>query len=310
MEGFTRRDFLKLGAQMATLMGLGTTAVPTLAAGLEELATEGLPVLWLQGLSCSGCSVSLLNADAPTPADLLTRYISLLFHPTLSTATGTTAMDAIDKTIKTGKYILVLEGAIPAGMPRACRLGERPYPGVVAAAATAARAVVALGSCAAFGGIPAAENNPTGAMGVSAFLKQQHIDTPVISLPGCPAHPDWVTGTILHVHRFGVPKLDAEGRPAMFYSRLVHDQCPRYSDYEREQFARWPGDEGCLFKLGCLGAVTHADCPVRGWNSHANTCVLAGSPCIACAGESFARRQSVPFYTLNRARDTERTGRS
>ncbi len=310
MEGFTRRDFLKLGARMATLMGLGATAIPTLATGLEELAANGLPVLWLQGLSCSGCSISLLNADAPTPADLLTRYISLLFHPTLSTATGRTGMDVIDKSIKTGNYILVLEGAIPAQMPTACRLGEKPYPDVVVAAASAARAVIALGSCAAFGGIPAAENNPTGAVGVADFLRQKRIDTPVITLPGCPAHPDWLTGTILYVHRFGVPKLDDLGRPTMFFSRLVHDQCPRYSDYEREHFARWPGDEGCLFKLGCLGAVTHADCPVRGWNSRTNTCVLAGSPCIGCAGESFARRISVPFYTLERARDSEKGGRS
>jgi hydrogenase small subunit len=89
----------------------------------------------------------------------------------------------------------------------------------------------------------------------------------------------------------------------MFYKTLVHDQCPRFSDYEREKFARTFGEPGCLFKLGCIGPNTYADCSVRLWNSGTNFCINAGSPCIGCTTEAFARAADFPFY-----RKTELSG--
>jgi len=305
MTQFSRREFMRMGGQLALAMGLGAGAAPRIAEGLEELAAGAAPVIWLQGQSCSGCSVSFLNSRAPSPFAVLTQYISLRFHSTLSTATGHLAMEVLHKSIEAGGHFLVVEGAIPAGMPRACVMGEEPMADLVKAAAQKAKAVVAVGTCASFGGIPAAENNPTGAMGAPAFLQKEGIATPAIRLPGCPAHPDWLVGTLAHVLKVGLPELDKEARPVMFYGRLIHDQCPRFSDYERERFAAKFSDDGCLFKLGCLGVATHADCTYRHWNRGANTCIKAGAPCIGCASPAFAAKADLPFYLKGVASVTE-----
>lgn len=297
MADITRRQFLVWGAKLAALMGLEESAIPRVAEALENLASGNAPLLWLQGLSCSGCSVSLLNSEAPGPAEIITGYVSLLFHSTLSAATGEVAVDVINRTIEHGGYYLVVEGSIPAGMPRACMLGEEPITKQVSRAARNAKAVISVGACASFGGIPAAENNLTGAVSVPTFLTNENVATPVIRVPGCPAHPDWTVGTLVHILKFGLPELDALQRPTMFYGRMIHDQCPRFSDYERERFAKAFSDDGCLFKLGCLGPVTHADCALRFWNGRINYCIKAGAPCIGCASEDFASRASFPFYT-------------
>ena len=299
MRNFNRREFLALGGKFAALMGLGSTAVPGLAQALEQLAGNTKPVLWLQGQSCSGCSVSLLNSEDPGPVSLITEYMSLLFHQTLSTATGHVAMDVVKKSIKKGGYLLVVEGSISAGMPEACMMGHESIVDLVKKASENATAIAAVGTCAAFGGIPAAENNPTGAVSVPQFIKKENINKPVIALPGCPVHPDWLVGTLAYLVKFGIPPLDGKGRPKMFYSKLIHDQCPRFPEYERENFAKSFSDDGCLFKLGCVGTNTHADCTLRYWNSRINSCIPAGGPCIGCASEEFALKASFPFYRKN-----------
>ena len=301
MNSLSRRSFLELSAKLCAVMGLGAGAIPRLAEAAEELAAGNAPVLWLQGQSCSGCSISLLDAEAISPVQLLTHYISLTFHQTLSATTGYQAVDTVNKIIAAGGYILVVEGAVPAGMPKACVFGGEPFGEQLLRAAKAARAVVAVGSCATFGGIPGADNNPTGAISAAQYLKNQGVSTPAILIPGCPCHPDWLLGTLAHVLKLGIPPLDALGRPKAFFSRLMHDQCPRFPDYERERFAKTFGEEGCLFKLGCLGPITHTDCALRQWNSGVNSCIRAGAPCIGCGGEQFAAKASLPFITKKRA---------
>jgi len=300
MDPMTRRSFLQLSARLAAVLGLARSAVPALAETLAQLANGTAPVLWLQGQSCSGCSVSLLNSDPITPSRLLTQYLSLVFHQTLSSATGQTAVDVVNRTIDQGGYILLVEGAVPATMPRACMFADEPFTTQLTRAARQAKAVVAVGACAAHGGIPATENNPTGSIGAIQFLETQGVKTPIVSVPGCPVHPDWLVGTVAHVLRFGLPPLDALHRPTAFYGRLVHDQCPRFPDYEREVFAKTFSDEGCMFHLGCLGPITHADCTVRSWNGGINNCIRAGAPCAGCASELFGKKADFPFL-LNRA---------
>lgn len=297
MSTITRRQFIELGGRFAVLMGLGTGAAPKLADALESLAQGRAPVLWLQAMSCSGCSVSLLNADRPGPAEILTRYISLHFHSTLSAATGAVAMRVINDSIQEGGYLLVVEGSIPVAMPKACMVGGEPISAQVLRAARRARAVICAGTCSSYGGIPAAESNPTGALAVPEFLAREGVDKPVIRLPGCPAHPDWMTGTMAHVLKFGLPDLDADNRPTMFFSRPVHDLCPRFPDYERQRFAATFAEDGCLFKLGCLGPVTHADCSLRLWNAGTSFCINANAPCIGCSAKTFASATAFPFYT-------------
>lgn len=296
MSKISRRQFLAYSAKLAALTGLGASAVPKIAAALQSMADGQVPLVWLQGQSCSGCSVSLLNTEHPDPASILTRYVSMQFHSTLSTATGDLGMAVLNDNIKHGDYLLAVEGSVPAGMPEACVVGAEPFTRQLLRAAKAARAIIAVGACACFGGIPGAENNPTGAVAVQAYLKNNGITKPVIALPGCPVHPDWLVGTLVHVLKFGMPDLNADGAPRMFFGRLVHDQCPRFADYERERFARHFGDDGCLFQLGCLGPVTHADCSTRLWNSGTNFCINAGAPCIGCSASTFASKRTLPFF--------------
>jgi len=303
MKDITRREFLEWSVKLAAIMGLGSGAIPRVAEALEEMSGGGAPVVWLQGLSCSGCSVSLLNSSAPNPAEILTNYISLRFHSTLSTASGEIALETLNRSIEQGGFFLVLEGSIPAAMPEACVFGGEFMADAMVRAAGRAKAIISAGSCAAYGGIPAAENNPTGAVGATAYLKKQGIEAPIINLPGCPAHPDWIVGSLVHVLKFGLPELDKDNRPKMFYSKLVHDRCPRFADYERERYSTDFSGEGCLFKLGCQGPVTHADCPLRLWNDHTNFCINAGAPCIGCASDKFASETSFPFFTLATNRD-------
>ncbi len=300
MPNINRREFLGLSAKLAALMGLGSPAVPKIAHALESLASDTPPVLWLQAQSCSGCSVSMLNSESPGLAELLTRHISLVFHATLSAATGEMAMDIVHRIMEnsreSGGYLLAVEGSIPEKMPNVCMMGEESMNDLISRAAKPAKAVIAVGTCASFGGIPGAENNPTGAVSLPVFLKNRGIAKTLITVPGCPAHSEWIVGTFAYLLKFGIPPRDKNGRPDMFFSRLVHDQCPRFADYERENFAATFSENGCLFKLGCLGPNTHADCTIRYWNSRTSSCITAGGPCIGCASEEFARKASFPFY--------------
>lgn len=299
MSDFSRRDFLKLSSGLAVMMGLGGSLVTTIADGLESLVSGQTPVIWLQGLSCSGCSVSLMNTTDPSPVELLTEYISLLCHSTLSTATGDMFTDIVEKASQRDDFLLVVEGSIPAKMPEACTLHGKPMESYIVEAAKHAVAVIAAGSCACYGGIPAAEGNATGAESILTCLERHGVDTPVIHVPGCPVHPEWFVGTLVHVLKFGFPELDNKRRPKMFFGKLNHDNCPRYSDYESERFAKNFSDEGCLYKLGCMGVRTYSDCALRLWNSGTNYCINAGGPCIGCTSEFFARYKHFPFYRLN-----------
>lgn len=296
MKKINRREFIQFSGKIAALLGLNASGVVKVSEALAQIQNGTAPVLWLQGQSCSGCSVSLLNSEDPNPARLLTQYLSLKFHSTLSTSSGELSMETIFGTIDEGGYLLVVEGSIPTKILKACKVGEHYFTDLVKTSAKKANAVIAVGTCAAFGGIPAAENNPTGAQSVGDFFRDNAINVPLINIPGCPVHPDWVTGTLVHALKFGLPELDGKKRPKQFFSKLIHDQCPRFADYERERFAENFSEPGCLFKLGCQGPITHADCTTRLWNGGTNTCINAEAPCIGCASEFFAKKVSFPFY--------------
>jgi hydrogenase small subunit len=241
----------------------------------------------------------LLNSASPSPADLLTRYLSLYFHQTLSAATGDAAHSTVETAIKDGGYILAVEGAVPLAIRDACRFADEDFADLLLRAARQAKAVIAIGTCASFGGIPAAPPNLTGAVSVAAVLHKAGIQTPVINLPGCPAHPAWMVGALVHVLKIGLPELDEHLRPKQFYGQILHEQCPYFAQYQKKNFARALGDEGCLFKMGCQGVVTQADCSIRGWNSGVNWCVRARSNCVGCTRPEFAQDPLFPFFRLN-----------
>ena len=299
MKKYSRRELLRVGAYLATGIGLAGDQREAICAGLEKIADRKEQVVWLHGMSCSGCSVSFLNAEEPGPLEILTDMLSLVYHPTISAAQGDVAMDVVNQAVQSKDYFLVVEGSIPLGMPEACVVGGRPLTETLEKAARNAKAIVAAGTCASFGGIPAAEGNATGAVGMQQFMKhcQVPIENRLINCPGCPVHPQTLLGTVAYAIGKGLPRLDPELlTPAMYCDHSVHDECPKFHYWEKREFAKRFGDEGCLFELGCLGPLSMASCSRRRWNSGVNWCIGAGAPCTACSSNEFARRRDFPFY--------------
>ncbi|MBN1422488.1 MAG: hydrogenase small subunit [Planctomycetes bacterium] len=299
MARMTRREFVKVGAALAAAGGLSTRFGRIFAAGLENLASRRLNVLWIQGQSCSGCSVSLLNADNPYALEVVTELISLVFHQTISAAQGDVVPAILEK-VKTVPYVLVVEGSIPMNMPDACVIGEHRLTDLLVPLIGKARLVVAAGSCAAYGGIPSGEGNETGAASVREFMDARGLRARevLINCPSCPVHPDTLVGTLAYAAAKGYPPVHPDLlTPNMYYAHSTHDDCPRFHYYSKQIFAERFGDkEGCLFKLGCLGMLSFTECPRRQWNGGVNWCVRAGAPCIGCSHPLFAKKKSFPFY--------------
>jgi hydrogenase small subunit len=307
----SRRDFLRLTAGSTAALGLLLFRFPNferlLAASVDEI-----PVIWIQGGSCSGCSVSALNSLSPRIQDVLVsqiipgNHVSLRFHPTVMAAAGDLAMKAMEDTAKNkGGYVLVVEGSISTKDGGVyCEVGEKDGNGVtilehLTTLGSDAMAVIALGTCAAYGGIPAAAPNPTGSKGVKEVFAEEGIQTPVINLPGCPTHPDWFVGTLASVLIGGLSsvEVDDDGRPLAFYGKLIHDNCPRRGYFDAGKFAKKFSEPYCLYELGCKGPVTYSDCPIRMWNSGTSWCVGSNSPCIGCCEPGFPDEVS-PFKEL------------
>lgn len=270
------------------------------------------PVIWLQVATCTGCSVSILNSVSPTIKNVLIdevipgKHLSLKFQATIMAGQGDTVIRVLEDVPKAHKngYVLVVEGAIPTAEGGIYgTLGEkngRPLPmaSQVETLAKDALAIIALGTCATFGGIAAGKPNPSGSIGTDALLKSKGISKPLINVPGCPPHPDWFINTVASILLSGLPKpeeLDEYQRPKSFYGQLIHENCPRRAFFDEGKFARKFGEPGCLNELGCKGPVTHADCPIRKWNNGVNWCIGAGSPCIGCCEPGFPDLVS-PIY--------------
>jgi len=292
MSGMSRRDFLRLAVASTTVAGSTATGMGKIAKALAESGSLP-PVIWLQGQSCSGCSVSILNAEYPDLVEVITGVISLKYHATVMAATGDLSTEVIDEVIRKqkGKVIMVVEGAIPLADEHYCTLGQRngkgiPFSELVLEVGRASQAALAFGTCSAYGGIPAAQGQLTGATSLIPWLKKNSIGIPVINVPGCPPHPDWMVGTIAHVLWYGIPKLDDVGRPTLFYPD-THENCERYSYFEAGKFAKDYGEPYCLYELGCKGPISHCDVMKRGWNGGVNNCITCGAPCIGCTEPTF-----------------------
>ncbi|MCB1737620.1 MAG: hydrogenase small subunit [Gammaproteobacteria bacterium] len=288
-RGVSRRSFLKYCAAMASMMALSPTMVPRIAAALEKARKPS--VIWLSFQECTGCTESLTRSHAPTVEGLIFDSISLDYHHTLQAASGYGAEAAREEAMKEnyGKYLLVVDGSIPikddgvystiAGITNLAMLKE---------AAAGAAAIVSVGTCAAYGGLPMADPNPTGAVAVSDIIK----DKPIINVPGCPPIPVVITGVLAHFLTFGIPELDHLGRPTAFYGQNIHDRCYRRPFYERGQFAETFDDEGakkgwCLYKLGCKGPVTYNACATTKWNQGTSFPIESGHGCIGCSEPNF-----------------------
>ena len=304
----TRRNFLKL----ATTAAAGTVVADhtaEVASAFEQVTKGELELVWLQGQSCTGCTISMLQGQYPTLEETLQEFrMEVTFHPTLMAEAGKPAIESMSKS----PDVLVMEGAIPTEVPSAATVGERPdgtskpVHDWVKELAPEAEYVIGLGNCASFGGWPAAENknrlhglgeSVTGAKGLQFEQREQPgvlgpdfeagSGLPVINLGGCPPHPDYMLLTIATVLNGHIPELDDYNRPKPFYEPLVHDNCNRRGDFDRGEFADNPGEEGCLYNVGCAGPYTHCDDQTRLWNDGTSVCLNVGAPCIGCMEPGF-----------------------
>ena len=299
----SRRRFLEVcsGLMVAAPFGLSLTAGMTAEAVAEEVEKAPLPhVIWLHFQDCTGCSESLLRLSTPDFADLILSLISLDYHETVMAASGHQAERALKLSMEENfnKYVLVVEGSIPRRNKGIyMKIAGRPAIEILDEVADRAAAVIAIGSCASWGGIPSAAPNPTDAAGVDAFVK----DKPVINVPGCPPNPYVFLATVLQFVSTGKPPdLDEKKRPKFAYDRVIHEHCPRRAHYDAGRFAKSFGDYGhrhgwCLYKLGCKGPMTHAPCSVRHFNDIPDVWPIGcGIPCVGCTEEEVAFK--IPIF--------------
>ena len=293
-----RRQFIKYCVGSAVSLSLPMTVLGKLEQAMAAGGSSLPKVIWLNGANCTGCTVSLANLfsdSGPTDiVDLLLNTINLTYHPTLMGAAGDLAVQQLKETAQ-GSYILAIDGGIPTAFNgHTCLLWNDEGTEVTAMEAVemlapGAAAVLSIGTCASYGGIPAGGPNPTGIVSVSELTGGN-----TVNIPGCPTHPDWIVWTIAHLLAGEMPALDEENRPTELYGREVHKNCP-YK--ERDEAKTFGIKDRCLEELGCKGEKTKSDCPSRKWNNGTNWCIGAGAICIGCTESGFPDRFS-PFYKI------------
>ena len=325
-QGISRRSFLKFCAATASMMALPPSMIPAIASALETAKKPS--VIWLSFQECTGCTESLTRAHTATIENLIFDSISLDYHHTLQAASGEAAEEARKEAMSEnwGEYLLVVDGSIPTKDMGYSTIAGMSNLDMFLETAAGAAAIISVGTCAAFGGIPHAYPNPTGAYSVYDIIKKygdQEVDgvtsasitnasngrvsdKPIITVPGCPPIPVVITGVLTHYLTFGsIPELDHLGRPKAFYGSSIHDRCYRRPFYDKGLFAETFDDEGakkgwCLYKLGCKGPTTYNACATTKWNNGTSFPIESGHPCLGCSepdfwdGGGFYKALSIP----------------
>ncbi len=289
-EGVSRRDFMKFCTAMTAVLALPVRYTPRIAQAIETALRP--PVIWLNFQDCAGNAESFLRANNPTVSELVLDILSVDYQEVIMAAAGHYAEENRLNTMRDykGKYIVVVEGAIPLAEDGIyCVIGGHTAIDILKETAKDAAAVITAGTCAAYGGIPAAAPNPTGAVGVRDVLN----NVPLINMPGCPMNVQNLTALIVHYMTFNsLPAVDHEGRPLFAYGSRIHDDCERRAHFDAGQFVEEWGDEAhrkgwCLYKMGCKGPQTSHNCSIVRWNDGMSWPVGAGHGCVGCSEPHF-----------------------
>jgi [NiFe] hydrogenase small subunit len=296
-QGISRRDFMKYCTFLTAAMGLSSTFVAKVA---DALATAPRPpVVWLALAECTGCAESVLRTMYPWIDELVLETISLDYHETIMAASGEAAEKSLHDCVtkNAGKFICVVDGAIPTVQNGAWgTVGGKTFLEVAKEVCPKALATICIGTCASFGGLPAAKPNPSGAKSVS-----EAIGIKTLNISGCPPNPINFVGTVVNFLLFGkLPDLDDKGRPLFAFGKTIHDQCPRRGHFENGEFVTsFNSAEArkgyCLYQMGCKGPETYNNCPTVKFNDGTSWPVQAGHPCIGCSEPDFWDKFS-PFY--------------
>lgn len=282
-RGLTRRDFMKYCGEIAALIGLSEMYIPQIARALET-AAKRQPVVWLEFAMCTGCTESLIKTTNPSAASIVLDILSINYWETVMAPAGEQAEKSLKDTVDEGGYIVIVEGSLPTGADgHYLTIGGKTGVEIAKEVVKKAAVTIQVGYCATFGGPQSAKPNPTEVKTVAEVVGIEPIN-----ITGCPHNPYWVVGTIVHYLLLGkVPELDQFNRPKIFFGQTIHENCPRRGNFDDgkfvEQFGSKEEDLGyCLYKMGCKGPETHADCWKRNWNDHLNWCIGAGAPCLGC----------------------------
>lgn len=263
---------------------------------------------WLQCGGCGGDTWSLFNAESPNVVELFNELdINLLWHPSISIGDRNDKLKLNEEIISGDRQldVLCIEGSIlrgPGGTGRFDESDGKPKKDLVAALAKSAKYILAIGTCASYGGI--GTNTETEATGLQftnweegGFLGKDFITgsgLPIINLPGCPCHCDVVTGTLSALISGVQIELSEYNSPLEWYSMMVHQGCTRneYHEYRVEDTEF--GKKGCMFfHLGCHGPLVHGPCNKLLWNKRSSK-TRVGVPCFGCTRPDFP--QQYPFF--------------
>ncbi|GBE04123.1 quinone-reactive Ni/Fe-hydrogenase small chain precursor [bacterium BMS3Abin09] len=312
-KGLSRRDFMKFCTGMAALLSLPATFIPKIA---EAMTGKKPYLVWLEFQDCAGDTEALLRATKPTVGDIILDIFSVDYHETIMAPAGDQATKSLMDVVNNhkGEYFVVVEGAIPMADDGVyCCIGGKSSIDIAREVCGGAAAVLAVGTCSAYGGLPAASPNPTGAVSVSEVVP----GATVINLPGCPVNVENLTACIVHYLTFGrLPQVDKFKRPLFAYGKRIHDNCERRGHFDAGQYVQKWGDEAhrqgwCLYEMGCKGPETYHNCPTVKYNEGTSWPVQAGHGCIGCAepnfwdsmGPIYKRLPNVPGFGVEKTAD-------
>jgi hydrogenase small subunit len=263
---------------------------------------------WLQCGGCGGDTWSLFNAESPNIVELFNFFdIELLWHPSLS-VNRLNNQQEINESLLSGEMpldILCLEGSIlrgPGGTGMFDEMFGKPKKDLVASLAERAKYILAVGTCASFGGIGVnTEIEATGLQFIKAeeggFLGKEFKSAsglPVVNLPGCPCHCDILVGTLAALTSGSPIELGEFNTPLEWYSMMVHQGCTRNEYHEYRVEDRIFGEKGCMFfHLGCHGPLAHGPCNKLLWSKRSSK-TRVGVPCFGCTRPDFP--QHYPFF--------------
>jgi hydrogenase small subunit len=306
-RGISRRSFIKFSAAMAATLALPAAYGARIAAAVET--APRIPLIWLRGQSCGGESQALLQSWDPTVGEILIDLLSVDYSDAIMAPSGAGAERSLTSAMAAlpAGYIAVVEGSIPSsGDGTTCVVGGRAFGDVVREVCAGAVATIAVGSCAFDGGLASARGSTVSSAGVGGFAPSDRL----VNLPGCPVNGDNLAATLVHYLTFKqLPPADLRGRPLFAYGGLIHNQCERRAHFEFGEFVLAWGDEAaqkgwCLYKMGCKGPETFANCPTIGYAGGTSWAVQAGHGCIGCTmpgfwdamGPAYARLPApIPF---------------
>ena len=273
-----------------------------------------IDILWITaGLGCDGETIALTGASQPSIEDILLGGIPgipkvNLYNPFLAYENGDDFLRHFHQAAEGNAlpFILVMEGSIPNEEIKSegywAALGTDKVTGQpittcewIDRLAPQAWAIMAVGTCATYGGIHAMAGNPTGCMGLADYLGwdwKSKADIPIVCVPGCPTQPDNITETLLYLlyqaaGRAPMISLDEAMRPTWLFGNTVHEGCDRGGYYEQAQFAEEYGSPTCIVKLGCWGPVVQCNVGKRGWMAGVGGCPNVGGICIGCTMPGF-----------------------